>query len=73
MVGPGLFIHGGVGMSKISIDTIMLNDWAVFDVGLFCWIRINVRNIDGLPNTSLARKMHTMSPLISEVGGLEYS
>jgi hypothetical protein len=73
MIGTGLFIHGGVGLSKVSIEPIVLNDWALFDVGLFCWINLRVRNeTDNERNTSLVRKMHTMTALNDEVGGLQY-
>jgi hypothetical protein len=68
MIGPGLFIHGGIGLTKTSLEPTVLTDWAMFDVGLFCWLPLNVRNEDGSANNSLARKMHSMSPSTVEIG-----
>jgi hypothetical protein len=38
----------------------VLSDWAVFDLGLFTWVKANVSDGEGLP-FRIYRKMHTLT------------
>lgn len=72
-VGCGLFIHGGVGVAKGTYKQGPLSDFLLFDIGLFCWIKLTVYDGDhSVDSTSfnLTRHMHTMTAISnSSVGG----
>jgi hypothetical protein len=43
VIGAGLFIHGGQGISTVNLNkSVILPDFHLFDLGLFSWIKLNI-------------------------------
>jgi len=73
-VGCGMFVHGGIGVEKGTFKQGTLSDFLLFDIGLFCWIKVTVYDADNkaseVAELNLVRKMHTMTAIKnSSVGG----
>ena len=59
-IGPGLFCHGGFGLASDGHTKTTLDDFALFDIGLCVWIKIEVFDENG-DKFQMMRRMHTMT------------